>query len=229
MNKIDNFNTNLGKFARAIMEIIEYSSDIQNERNLRKLELTEIIKNIKVEIEELNSKNQKVKLITKHETFIDKMTFVYIASKFEAFLNDVFLNLIELYSKCLISDKQISHKKILEYENLNEFKNDIRKEMLEEFSFASFSDKMKIINTKFNIDLTETIYHKSIIEILTSRNIILHNDSKVNETFNKFNSHLNLNIDFEIIINSAKIRFYSMCLIEFSIVLINKIENKINK
>jgi predicted nuclease with TOPRIM domain len=95
----------------------------------------------------------------------------------------------------LISDKTITYKEAIEFENIDELIKSIRQKEILEFSHSSFKDKIRFLNKKFNLTFPEIEkIQDEIIELFTTRNIILHNNGIVNQTYLKQNKKSKLKL-----------------------------------
>lgn len=122
--------------------------------------------------------------ISNYESDIYSISFINLIARTEAFLNDILETLFLWKKQSLISDKLFSYKEILESQNIDELVNKIRENSILEFSHMGFRDKLKFLKKKFK--LTFPSIEENIIEItelFTTRNIILHNNGKVNKTY----------------------------------------------
>lgn len=120
--------------------------------------------------------NQKV---SDYETDIYTFCFINLIARTEAFLNDV---LETLYNW--------KYNEITEELNI-----EVREKTILKFSHLSFNDKIKFLKNKFNLAFPLIEEHKSnIIELFTTRNIILHNNGYVNATYLKINKNSNLDL-----------------------------------
>lgn len=126
----------------------------------------------------LNSK------IPSHTAEINVLAIINAVARTEAYLNDVLECLFIWNRKSLISDKTITYKEAIEFENIDELVKSIRQKEILEFSHSSFKDKLKFLNKKFNLTFPEIDdIHSEIIELFTTRNIILHNNGIINQTY----------------------------------------------
>lgn len=138
---------------------------------------------------DLNSK------IPEYESEVFVTALINFIARTEAFLNDLLEILFLWKKKSLISNKNLSYKEIIESENIDDLIKTIREKEILEFSHSSFKDKIAYFKTKFNLifpDLDNSL--EQIIEMFTTRNIILHNNEIVNETYLKINKNSNLEL-----------------------------------
>jgi len=138
--------------------------------------------------------------VSKHEMEIFKYCFINLIARTDAFLNDITRSIY------------IWKKPELPEEN--------RDKTILKFSHSSFKIKLKHLKKEFglvfpNIEEKEN----TITELFSTRNIILHNDSLVNETYLKINKDSNLTIGAERVVNEdyLKLTFVMTIIIAKSI------------
>ena len=145
---------------------------------------------------DLNSK------IPEYESEVFVMALINFIARTEAFLNDLLEILFLWKKKSLISNKNLSYKEIIESENIDDLIKTIREKEILEFSHSSFKDKINYFGTKFNLSFPELDNSlDQIIEMFTTRNIILHNNGIVNETYLKINKGSNFELGSKRIID----------------------------
>ncbi|PKB00409.1 hypothetical protein B0O79_3875 [Flavobacteriaceae bacterium MAR_2009_75] len=133
--------------------------------------------------------------IPKHTLEINVLAIINAVARTEAYLNDILECLFLWNRKSLISDKTITYKEAIEFENIDELIKSIRQREILEFSHSSFKDKLKFLNKKFNLTFPEIEkVQDEIIELFTTRNIILHNNGIVNQTYIKQNKRTKLKL-----------------------------------
>lgn len=133
--------------------------------------------------------------IPKHTLEINVLAIINAVARTEAYLNDILECLFLWNRKSLISDKTITYKEAIEFENIDELIKSIRQREILEFSHSSFKDKLEFLNKKFNLTFPEIEkVQDEIIELFTTRNIILHNNGIVNQTYIKQNKRTKLKL-----------------------------------
>jgi hypothetical protein len=141
---------------------------------------------------------QKIKNLPTYSKLVHSMTVVYAVSKFESFLTDCYDQLLSWNQNALKTAKQISYKEVLEFKNIEDLFQALKDRELLEFSFSSFAQKIQTLEKKFNINFSNhDVNIETITEILTTRNIHLHNDGFINEVYLKNNSRTDYKIGDE--------------------------------
>lgn len=131
---------------------------------------------------------QKIKNLPKYSKLVHSMTVVYAVSKFESFLTDCYDQLLSWNQNALKTAKQISYKEVLEFESMDDLYQALKDRELLEFSFSSFAQKMQTFEKKFNINYSiDEVDVETITEILTTRNIHLHNNGFINDVYLEYN------------------------------------------
>jgi len=132
--------------------------------------------------EDLNNK------IIQYEADIYTFGFINLIARTEAFLNEILETLFIWNKKSLISKKSISYKEVIESKNIDELTDKIRTSEVLEYSHTSFKDKINYLEDKFNLSFPIIDKHlNAIIELFTTRNLLLHNNGIVNETYLRIN------------------------------------------
>lgn len=125
--------------------------------------------------------------ISIYEVEIFKYCFINLIARIDAFLNDITRS-IYLWKKPGLRTEE-------------------REKTILKFSHSSFKSKLKHLNNEFGLALPHIEEKESIIvELFSTRNIILHNNSLVNETYLKVNNTSNLTIGFEKIIDETYLK-----------------------
>lgn len=132
--------------------------------------------------------------ICKYESDIYTFCFINLIARTEAFLNDI---LETLY--------------LIQRDNLTD---EIRNKRILKFSHSSFKDKMKFLKSNFNLTFPLIEEHDSdIIELFSTRNIILHNNGVVNETYLKINESSKFELGVKRVINEEYLKLTFVLLI----------------
>lgn len=214
MTSIESINRNISDFRKDTLNIDQFLTgtlvsytffkdnypDIQKEfnekeRNGEEKEGMEIFEN-------LNSK------ITSYKTEIYTFCFINLIARTEAFLNDV---LESLY-------------KWKDGETTGELNNAMNEKTILKFSHSSFNDKIKFLKNNFDLTFPSIEEHNSsIIELFTTRNIILHNNGIVNATYLKFNPDSKFELGTKRIIDTEYLKLTIVLLI----LIAKSIEEKI--
>ncbi|MFH6991076.1 hypothetical protein [Flavobacterium sp. FlaQc-48] len=179
MNLIERISRNIDDFRKDTLNVDHFLTgtlvsymffkdkypDILNEFNEKDRDVEEkrgmeIFKNLNLEI-------------SSYETEIYTFCFINLIARTEAFLNDIL----------------DTHYLLINQETTEENNELLRKTILK-FSHSSFNDKIKFLKNNFNLDFPSIEEHKpNIIELFSTRNIILHNNGYVNETYLKINEN----------------------------------------
>lgn len=229
-NKIEELYSN---FIETMMNIEAFRSDTDSSYISYKYNVEKVIdwakKNgDKTDKESISLFERKLINLPKFSKLIYSMTIVYSVSKFEAYLNGCLEVLIDCYPNVLKSNKQMTYKEIFEFNNIRELHNMLKNKELIEFSYSSFNEKVKILEKKFNLKFESNDFRKEVItEILTTRNIHLHNDGIINEVYLENNPDTDFTVGEEREISIEYTIQVIFELMKISKVVFNEIKSKI--
>ena len=137
---------------------------------------------------------------------IYKYCFINLIARLDAFLNDIAKSMY-LWKK-------------------SDLEEDKRKKIILEFSHASFKSKLKHLKKEFGLIFPSIEeWELSIIELFSTRNIILHNDGLVNETYLNINKDSKLNIDDKRVVDEE----YLKLTLVLAIIIAKSIEEQVIK
>ena len=137
---------------------------------------------------------------------IYKYCFINLIARLDAFLNDIAKSMY-LWKK-------------------SDLEEDKRKKIILEFSHASFKSKLKHLKKEFGLIFPSIEeWELSIIELFSTRNIILHNDGMVNETYLNINKDSKLNIDDKRVVDEE----YLKLTLVLAIIIAKSIEEQVIK
>lgn len=143
--------------------------------------------------------------ISIYEFEIYKYCFVNIIARIDAFLNDIARS-IYLWKKTDLQDAE-------------------REKIALKFSHSSFKSKLKHFKEKFGLTFPHIEERESsIVELFSTRNIILHNNGLVNETYLKINQDSNLKIGDKRIVGEE----YLKLTIVIAIIIAKSIEKQVH-
>lgn len=153
-----------------------------------------------------------------YETDIYKFCFINLIARTDAFLNDIVETLYRFNFNSKLTDNVYDNNSSL----------DVDKTILK-FSHSSFKDKIVFFNNKFNLTFPLIEEHYSeIIELFTTRNIILHNNGIVNETYLKFNLGSKFELGSKRTINKEYLKLTFVLLIIVAKSIEDRIKEKLN-
>lgn len=140
-----------------------------------------------VEIEGMSIFDNLNSSVAKHEMEVLKYCFINLIARTDAFLNDIARS-IYLWKK----------------PNLPE---EVKDRAILKFSHASFKKKLEHLKNEFELTFPDVEEKESIItELFSTRNIILHNNSLINETYLKINQGSRLTIGSEKVVNESYLK-----------------------
>jgi hypothetical protein len=147
--------------------------------------------------------------VSTYELEIYKYCFINLIARTDAFLNDIAKS-IYLWKKPSLEEEK-------------------REKIILRFSHSSFSDKLKHLEKEFDLIFPDIEKWKaSIIELFSTRNIILHNNGLVNKTYLKINEDSKLNIGDKRVIDEEYLKFTFVLMIIISKSIEEQVLIKIN-
>lgn len=171
--------------------------EVQKEFN-DKARSKEEIEGMKI-FENLNSS------ISMYELEIYQYCFVNIIARIDAFLNDIAKS-IYLWKKAGLQEEK-------------------REKIILKFSHSSFKNKLNHLKKEFNLVFPHIEEQESsIVELFSTRNIILHNNGLVNETYLKINQDSKLKIGDKRIVGEE----YLKLTIVIAIIIAKSIEEQVH-
>jgi len=207
---MENIEKNIVDFKQDILEIEQFLNGTLVSYNFFKGQYPELLREFDKqdrddeEVEGMGMFKNLNQSITKFETEINKYCFINLIARTEAFLNDILATLYHLENSSMtVLDRE---KSILE------------------FSHSSFIKKMKFLKSKFNLSFPMIEEHNTeIVELFSTRNIILHNNGLVNETYLKINKTSQLKIGKKKDVNEDYLKLTILLLI----IIAKSIEEKV--
>jgi hypothetical protein len=143
--------------------------------------------------------------ISIYEVEIFKYCFINIIARTDAFLNDIARS-VYLWRKSILGEEK-------------------REKAILKFSHSSFKNKLKHLKNEFNLVFPHIEEKESIIvELFSTRNIILHNNCLVDETYLKINQDSKLRVADERIVSEE----YLKLSIVIAIIIAKSIEEQVH-
>jgi hypothetical protein len=143
------------------------------------------------------------------------MVLVYAIAHFEVFLVELAKILYSCFWQALKSkDKTLTYEQILTCDDFEQLKYNIIEIEISKFSFVSINSRIEILERKFCLDFSHKrvkgirnnwncIELDGLIEIHSSRNLIVHNYATVNRFYLQQNPNTSMKIGDKLILNSS--------------------------
>ena len=145
-----------------------------------------------------------------YELEIYKYCFINLIARTDAFLNDIARS-IYLWKKPDLQEEK-------------------REKIILKFSHSSFKDKLKHLTKEFDLTFPNIEkYKSSIVELFSTRNIILHNNGLVNETYLKINESSELKIGDKKVVGEEYLKFTFVLMIIIAKSIETQIQEKSSK
>lgn len=153
-------------------------------------------------------KNLKESVCT-YESEIYKYCFINLIARTDAFLNDIARSIYQWKKPDLQEEK--------------------REKIILKFSHSSFKDKLKHLKKEFDLIFPKIEeYESSIVELFSTRNIILHNNGLVNETYLKLNKSSELNLGDKRVVGEEYLKFTFVLIIIIAKSIEEQIQDKMS-
>ncbi|WP_299137115.1 hypothetical protein [uncultured Tenacibaculum sp.] len=212
---MENIDKNIADFRQDTLEVEQFLTGTRVSYSFFKGQYPELLRDFDKkerddeEVEGMEIFKKLNKSVTKYETEIYKYCFINLIARTEAFLNDI-LEALYIWENSSLTEKE-------------------REKSILNFSHTSFKKKMEFLKRKFNLTFPLIEEHNSdIIELFSTRNIILHNNGLINETYLKINKTSKFTIGDKKVVdeNYLKLTFVLLILIAKSIE--EKVKEKMN-
>ena len=147
---------------------------------------------------------------------IYQMTLIHAVTYFDVFLSKITTLLLKSFWQSLkTKTKNLTYEELLSFDSIEDIKNNLIKKEVEVLGRQSIKERIEYLEKKFNLNFKYVsvnekngLFFNEIVEIYSARNLIIHNNSIVNETYLKLNSASNyklgenLKIDASYLTNS---------------------------
>ena len=190
---IENLQKNIDDFKTDTLKLEQFLTGTRVSYDFFQNNYPDVLKEFKerersvVEVEGMRIFDNLNKSISMHEVEIFKYCFINLIARIDAFLNDITRS-IYLWKKPDLREKY-------------------REKTILKFSHSSFKNKLKHLKKEFDLSFPHVEEKTSIItELFSTRNIILHNNGLVNETYLKINQNSKLSLGAERIVNEEYLK-----------------------
>jgi hypothetical protein len=206
---IDNFHTK--KFYEHIEKLYQLR-DFSSYTNLELNKLKTMNDTFKNFIDDLNI-NQILKEIellrvTNFKPYFNNLLYVFIVMTMEHYFNDILRLIYKNKIECLKNNQMSYTREELinfgDYDTL--FQNMIEDEIFRFDIKYDYIEKINYFESKFKLDLSRIKkYDKKMTEIYEIRNVIVHNDSKINKRFMEKNRYTKYSMGDTVLIDLQEI------------------------
>jgi len=218
INTIDSVHSNFFRSLDSISEFIKNISPVtleidklsKEQLNGLDKKINNILKMPDTEIKKTQKKKKTIKLTKEqtqkfykilkyarkikppHSSILFKSSFIMLISYLDFLISDLIHFYFKSYPRNLSNDLSIKLSDLLLCNSLDEAIKNIINEEIEKILFNNLNYQKKIFKERFKVDLKEKILNWNLInEAIERRNIIIHNDSKINK---RYLSNVNLDI-----------------------------------
>jgi len=195
-----------------IDKFIKLYEEFRNIPNIGNKDITSILRDIDLH------------RVSEFRPFFNNLLYIFIIMTMENYFNNILRLIFNNKIVCLKNNqKSYTREEILNYKDFNSLIEKIIEDEIFVFDIKNdYYKKIKYFESKFKINLSRiNNIQNEMIEICEIRNIIVHNDSKVNEKFLEKVKKINYSIGDEIVIDDYKI-FNSIEKIQFVLTILDE-------
>lgn len=176
-----------------------------------------------------NAIKESLKAVTAIKTMYNN-TLLSIIIVFERYFAEILKEIIKKYPSAYLNGRTLTYSELLTHKSIEEVQEKIIEKQVEETMRKSIFEIIKDLNSKHNlgIDIKSNDYNMSFIEGYLRRNIVVHNNARVNNIYVEEMQKISKteekkNIGDELICNKEYISFVIDSSIYFIIYLMDKI------
>ena len=172
---------------------------------------------------------------------ISSMSLIYGVTHFEVFVTDTVLFLLNKFPESLKNkNKNLTYEEILSFKSINNLKTRIIQKEVETIVYGGIKEQLEYLKKQFklkldymsleeSIEVKQSIYFQELIEIYSARNLIIHNNSIVNNLYLKSNKNSKYKLGEKLNITNDYVTHCMYVLSMASQAIHNAINNKLNK
>lgn len=113
-----------------------------------------------------------------------RMSFVYLVALFDAYLIDVFYQVILHRPEILKSGKQLTYEKLLDFPSREAMIEFLAKRELNELSYKPLGEQVRYYEDRFGVSLEASgTPTELLVQIRATRNLLVHNNGVVNHIY----------------------------------------------
>ncbi|PLZ05198.1 hypothetical protein [Fischerella thermalis] len=194
MEILEYIEKNIHDFKRDTLNIDRFLNDTRASYSFFQANYPDILKEFnrkersEEEIEGMEIFKSLQESVCTYESEIYKFCFINLIARTDAFLNDIARS-IYLWKKPDLQEEK-------------------REKIILRFSHSSFKDKLEHLKKEFNLTFPNIKkWESSIVELFSTRNIILHNNGLVNETYLRINGNSDLNLGDKRVVGEEYLKF----------------------
>lgn len=127
----------------------------------------------------------QVAIPIKQRSFLADMALVYLVSHLEAFIKDYLLYVLMMRPEMLRTGATITFEQLSSFRTMKALWRGAAQREVDDLGYGSIDDVASYFTRKLNIDLSTFPKWQEVREHTFRRNIILHNQGRVNETYRR--------------------------------------------
>jgi hypothetical protein len=121
----------------------------------------------------------------KQQGFLAEMSLVYLVTRLEAFMKDYVREMMLLRPQMLRSSASMTHEEMLSHRSIRSLKESIAQREVDALGYGSIDDFAVFFQRKVNVDVCAYAQWTAVREHAYRRNLIVHNDAKVNDIYRR--------------------------------------------
>lgn len=188
----------------------------------------------------LEDLEKEADIISEIPKIVHPMAIVYAIAHFEVFIADLVKLLYNYFPKALSSkDKNLTYDTLLQYESLKDLMDELIEVETNTFSFKSIKQRIIFMEKKFGLKFKydvqkgiranwNSVEMEDLVEIHSTRNLIVHNNSIVNKFYLNDNPHTELKVGSKRIVDNDYAIHALFVLVRVSSSFNSVIKKKIN-
>ena len=127
----------------------------------------------------------KLAFLVKQRSFLAEMTLSYLASHLEAFIKDLWIELLQCNPDMLRSNATLTYAEVASCRSVKELRMGLVEREVDSLGYGSIDDTREYFLKRMNIDLSDFSKWPQLREFMYRRNLIVHNRGMVNPLYRK--------------------------------------------
>lgn len=123
------------------------------------------------------------RLLREHRQVLLEMVLARMIDHYAMYLTDVISEVLSMRPEILSSREQIDVETVMEYDDIDSLKSSIIGRKIEDLSYAGFAELAKWCQDRLGLDLVDDGHGDRIVELIETRNIIVHNRCRVGQRY----------------------------------------------
>lgn len=148
----------------------------------------------------------------KKRAFLAEMALAYLISHLEAFIKEYMLQVLILHPQMLRSSNTLTFEEAANFTSITALRAGMAEKEVENLGYGSIDDVAQYFKKKLNISLSDFQGWEQLRETVYRRNLIVHNQGRVNEIYRKKVSYrgksTKLSTSMEYVLTASSLMLY---------------------